>query len=71
MDGSSKSAKVDIDEVYMIRAYKYPDGEIKKKYTISIRQLRDWQFNFEPNDEVWKTSVFSKDRGVFDSKPKI
>lgn len=26
MDGSSKNAVVDINEMYMIRAYKYPDG---------------------------------------------
>jgi hypothetical protein len=26
MDGSSKSAIIDIDETYLIRAYKYPDG---------------------------------------------
>ena len=60
MDGSSKSAIVDINEMYMIRAYKYTDGEIKKKYVISIRQLRDWQFLFEPADDAWKNSVFNK-----------
>lgn len=49
----------------MIRAYKYPDGEIKKKYVISIRQLRDWQFGFQANDDAWKKSVFMKDKGVF------
>jgi hypothetical protein len=26
IDGSSKNAIVDIDEMYMIRAYKYPGG---------------------------------------------
>lgn len=71
MDGSSKSAKVDIDEMYQIRAYKFPDGEIKKKYVISIRQLRDWQFIFEQNSDVWKNSVFAKEKGVFDSKPNF
>lgn len=32
--------------MYMIRAYKYPNGDIKKKYTMSVRELRDWQFFF-------------------------
>jgi hypothetical protein len=60
VDGSYKNAVVDIDEMYVIRAYKYPDGEIKKKYSISIRKLRDWQFFFHQNTDVWKNSVFHK-----------
>ena len=39
-DGSCKEAKVDIDEEYNFRAYKYPDGEVKKKYCVNIRHIR-------------------------------
>lgn len=55
----------------MIRAYKYPDGEVKRKYFMGIRQLRDWQFFYDSNDEAWKLSVFNKERGMFSEKPKI
>jgi hypothetical protein len=50
--------------MYVIRAYKYPDGEIKKKYCIGIRKLRDWQFCFEQNSNVWRYSVFPKEKGT-------
>jgi hypothetical protein len=49
-DGSKKDAKVDIDDDFKIRAYKFPDGEIKKKYTFELTQLKDYQFDFSTND---------------------
>jgi hypothetical protein len=64
VDGSCKNAVVDLDEMYVLRAYKYPDGEIKNKYCISVRKLRDWQFSFEHNTDVWKNSIFPKEKGT-------
>jgi hypothetical protein len=61
-DGSSKNAIVDVDEMYMVRAYKHTDGEIKSKYCINVRQLRGWQFDFDANSSVWKNSVFGRER---------
>lgn len=49
-DGSIKDALVDIDDDFKIRAYKYPDGEVKKKYTFELSQLKDYQFDFSAND---------------------
>lgn len=46
MDGSSKKAVVDINEEYELRAYKYPGGEIKRKYVIDIKNLKDFQFSY-------------------------
>ena len=68
-DGSSKQAIIDMNEENIIKAYKYPDGEIKKKYTMSIRQIRDWQFIFNANDDAWRNSVFAKSKGgLFDGE---
>lgn len=38
---------------------------------MGIRQLRDWQFFYDSNDEAWKLSVFNKEKGMFTEKPKI
>lgn len=50
MDGSSKKAFIDMNEEYQIRAYKFPDGEIKKKYIIDIKNIKDFQFNYSEPD---------------------
>ncbi len=60
MDGSSKTAIVKIDSEFNIVAYKAPDGEIKKKYTINIVNMRDWQFGYKKDSRQWKLSVFAK-----------
>lgn len=67
INGSSKKAKIDLDEEYNIRAYKYPDGEVKKKYCCSLRYVRDLQFHFSDSDELWQASPFSAEKGLFDS----
>ena len=36
---------------------------MKKKYTMSIRQIRDWQFVLNTNDDVWRNSVFARSKG--------
>ena len=65
-DGSCKPAIIDLTDQYLLRAYKYPDGEIKRKYTLSIRQIKDWQFSFKTEKEAWKNSVFIKGKaGIF------
>lgn len=46
LDGSSKKAIIDMNEDYQLRAYKYPDGEIKQKYVIDIKSIKDFQFNY-------------------------
>ena len=66
-DGSCKEAKVDIDEEYSFRAYKYPDGEVKKKYCVNIRHIREFQLEFQKHPELWKRSVFASDKGMFES----
>lgn len=71
IDGSHKHAVIDIDDEYCIRAYKYPNGEVKSKYVFGLRKLRDWNFFYNSNDEVWKQSVFNKDKAVFKEKTKI
>jgi hypothetical protein len=52
---------------YNIVAFKYPDGEIKKKYVIDLKRLRDWQFNYQKGSRQWKLSIFNKGRGMFSS----
>ena len=64
-DGSSKNAVIDISEEYVLRAYKFPEGEIKSKYMINTRQIRDWQFNYKNSPYSWKTSIFAKEKNVF------
>ena len=68
MDGSSKRAVVDINEDYEVRAYKHPNGEVKKKYVIDVRNLKDFQFAYPANEELWSSSVFLLDKGLFDLK---
>lgn len=51
-----------------IVAFKYPDGELKKKYTISLKNLRDFQFDYQKGSRQWKLSVFNKNRGMFSSQ---
>ena len=64
IDGTRKKAKIQITEEKIV-AFKYPDGEIKKKYTIELKNLRDWQFDYQKSERQWKLSVFNKDRGMF------
>ena len=67
IDGSSKKAKIMMNPEYNIVAFKYPDGEIKKKYVIDLKRLRDWQFNYQKGSRQWKLSIFNKGRGMFSS----
>ena len=72
-DGSSKKAWIDMNEDYQIRAYKYPDGEIKNKYVIDIRSIKDFQFTYPITSELWQATLFTQEKGLFDSgncKPK-
>jgi len=57
--------------MYNLRAYKAPDGEVKEKYVVGVKQLRDWQFSYELADDAWKSSVFVKDKTVFGDKAKM
>lgn len=50
-----------------IVAFKYPDGEMKKKYTINLKNLRDFQFDYQKGSRQWKVSVFNKNKGMFSS----
>jgi hypothetical protein len=68
MDGSSKKALLDINEEYELRAYKYPGGEVKRKYVIDIKTLRDFQFNYPVSEELWAATVFTMEKGLFDSR---
>ena len=65
VDGSYKSAKIDIDDEYNLRAYKHPDGELKAKYILGIRQIKDWQFDFSSSPNSWKSSPFTKEKNMF------
>ena len=71
IDGTSKNAVIDINEEYIIRAYKYPGGEIKKKYVIGLRQIRDWQFEFRNSPNSWKSSVFPQEKSLLNEPSKI
>lgn len=57
-----------MNDEYEIRAYKFPDGEIKKKYIIDIKNIKDFQFNYSISEELWSSTVFSIEKGLFDSK---
>jgi hypothetical protein len=35
-----------MNDDYQLRAYKHPDGEIKTKYVIDIRTIKDYQFEY-------------------------
>lgn len=63
-DGSHKQAKIDIDDEYNIRVYKYPDGEIKSKYVLNINHIRDLQIDFREKDELWSHTVFSMEKSL-------
>ena len=71
VDGSCKSAKIDIDDEYNLRAYKHPDGELKSKYILGIRQIKDWQFDFSSSPNSWKSSPFTKEKNMFNEKPNM
>lgn len=58
-DGSFKEAKIDMDQDYNFRAYKYPDGQIKSKYVVNVRHIRDFQVEYQKHNELWKNSVFA------------
>lgn len=47
--------------------YKYPDGEIKWKYVVNVKHIREFQIEYQCDDELWKKTVFSADRGFFNS----
>lgn len=57
-----------MNEEYQIRAYKYPDGEIKKKYVINLKNIKDFQFDYPCSDELWGASIFAAEKGLFDNK---
>ena len=61
-DGSHKHAKIDIDDEYNIRVYKYPHGEIKKKYFLNINHIRDLQIDFRDKDNLWQHTVFHMEK---------
>ncbi len=65
IDGSSKKAKIMLNEQNNLVAFKYPDGQIKNKYSLSLKNLRDWQFDYQKTSRQWKLSVFSKSKGLF------
>ena len=56
-----------INDDYCIISFKYPGGDIKKKYRVDIKNMRDWQFNYQKGSRQWKLSVFNKDTGMFSS----
>jgi hypothetical protein len=56
-----------MDEEYNLRAYKAPDGEIKKKYVMNVRYIKDLQIDYAHNEEVWKHSPFNLEKSMFDS----
>ncbi len=68
IDGSSKKAVVDMNDEFEIRAYKFPDGEIKKKYVVDIKNIKEFQFNYPSSEELWNSTVFSIEKGLFDIK---
>ena len=70
-DGSYKSGVIDINEEHMVRAYKYPGGEIKNKYTMSIRQIRDWQFDYRNSPNSWRSSIFPQEKSLLNEPSKI
>ena len=37
---------------------------------MSVRQVRDWQFDLHANDDIWKHSLFSRQKGLFDGEAK-
>ena len=78
LDGSSKKAIIDMNDDYVLKAYKFPDGEVKKKYTLPIRNIKDWRFhynqNMDPNTKnLWKHSLFAKveGKGFFEDEIQV
>ncbi len=51
-----------------MRAYKFPGGEVKRKYVIDIKNLKDFQFNFPVSEELWGSTVFTMEKGLFDMR---
>ena len=49
-----------------IRARKFPNGEIKEKYTIPLTSLRDCQLLYNGQGALWNAAVFKKGQGLFD-----
>ena len=66
-DGSSKKAVIDMNEECELRAYKYPDGEVKSKYIVDIRNIKDFQFDYPHSNELWQSTLFGQMKGIFDS----
>ena len=56
-----------MNEDYEVRAYKYPDGEVKSKYVIDIKNIKDSQFDFPCSPELWHSTLFSQEKGLFDN----
>lgn len=40
---------------------------MKHKYIADIRSIKDFQFNYHDNDQLWQSSVFCQEKGLFDS----
>ena len=55
-----------MNEEHQLRAYKFPDGQIKKKYTIEIKNIRDYQFDFPLTFDLWNSTVFAHEKGLFE-----
>ena len=68
IDGSSKKAILDMNQEFQLRAYKFPDGEIKKKYIVNIKNIKDFQFSFPLSEELWNSTIFAMEKGIFDTK---
>lgn len=62
----------------VLKAYTFPDGEVKKKYTLPIRKIKDWRSHYSQNIELknknlWKHSLFAKveGKGFFENKTQM
>lgn len=67
-----------MNDNYTLHAYKFPDGEIKNKYTLPLRNIKDWRFHYNPEMDpdtrlLWKHSTFARQtgKGFFDDEIKV
>ena len=65
LDAVDAQGEDDVVDEYNLRAYKHPDGELKAKYILGIRQIKDWQFDFSSSPNSWKSSPFTKEKNMF------
>ena len=52
-DGSCKKAMVSMTADYILRGYKFPDGEIKDKYKVHILNIKDSCFKYDSKMPIW------------------